>query len=61
MTWFKKEVMPEDLLIILKFWAARRPTEGVATEDATGYKLGLLDGATTFSQALLETYGKESE
>ena len=61
MTWFKKEVLPEDLLVILKFWASRKPTEKVAPEDGYGYRLGLLDGATTFAQDLLETYGKESE
>ena len=57
MTWFKKEVLPEDLIETLTHLAGRKLIGIVDPE----YGSGLQDGATELAQYLLEMYGKESE
>ena len=57
MTWFKKEVLPEDLIETLTHLAGRKLI-GIVEQE---YGSGLQDGATELARYLLETYGKESE
>ena len=57
MTWFKKEVLPKELIDTLTNLANRKLLGIVDPE----YGSGLQDGATELAQYLLEMYGKESE